>query len=190
MKGRAEAIERDRAAIGELKDKYGLTLRGPNGENLLDQAASLKLPRTILSPPKMVIPCAAELKDAGKADACLIVPSSLPIELLPVHKSIGVGGQVLSVARSLYALPSYLMDETWRAQGYWNGQPLPILVAIRGEYRYLARQKSFFFRFEKYRGSDVDQLSPKEPDERDLKLGRYHWASDLSEELTVVIADY
>jgi hypothetical protein len=190
LKGRAEAIERDRVAIGELKDKYGLLLRGPNGENLLDEAASMKLSRKILSPARTVVPCSAELKDFGNADPCVIVPSSLPIELLPAHKSIAVGGQVLSIKRSLFALPNYLIDEVWRAQGFWNGQPLPVAIAIRGEYRYLARQKSFFFKFENYRGSDVDHTSPKEPDERDLKLGRYHWGSDMTDELTVIVGEY
>ncbi len=190
MKGRAEAIERDRTAIAELQSKYGLALRGPNGENFLEQAAELKLPRKILSPPKTVIPCSAELKDVGGADPCLIVPPTIPIELLPPHKSIAAGGQVVSITRSLFALSNYLIDETWRAQGYWNGQPLPIVVAIRGEYRYLARQKSFFLRFEKYKGSDVDPLSPKEPVDRDLKLGRYQWTSDMSDELTLIVAEY
>lgn len=187
MKSRVAAIDQDRAALAELQGKYGLAL---HGDTLYQQAADLKLPRKILSPPKIVIPCRAELKDAGPADPCLIVPPALPIELLPSHKSIAVGGQVLSITRSLYALPNYLIDETWRAQGYWNGQPLPLLVSLRGEYRYLVRQKSYFFKFETYRGSDVDHVSPMEPQERDLKLGRYQWGSDMSDELTVVIADY
>jgi hypothetical protein len=29
-----------------------------------------------------------------------------------------------------------------------------------------------------------------EPDARDMKLGRYHWGSDLTEELTLVVANY
>ncbi len=190
MKGRAEAIERDRASRAELQDKYGLALRGPNGEDFYQQAVELKLPRKILSPPRIVIPCRAELKGSEPADPCLIVPASLPIELLPLHRSVAVGGQVLSLARSLYALPNYLIDEAWRAQGFWNGQPLPLLVSLGGEYRYLVRQKSYFFKFDKYRGSDLDQLSPLEPEARDLKLGRYHWGSDLADELTVVIAEY
>ncbi len=117
-------------------------------------------------------------------------PPALPIELFPGHQSIAVGGQVLSITRSLYALPNYLIDEAWRAQGYWNGQPLPLLVSLRGEYRYLVRQKSYFFKFENYRGSDVDHVSPMEPQERDLKLGRYHWGSDMTDELAVVVAEY
>ena len=190
MPPRAEQIERDRSAIAELGSKYGLTLRGSNGENFLEQAAALKLPRKVLSPPKTVIPCAAELKDLGKADPCLIVPSNLPIELLPQHKSIAVGGQILTISRSPFALSNYLMDEAWRAQGYWNGQPRPMLVAIAGDYHYLVKQKSYFFRHGKYRGSDVDQVSPKEPEDRDLKLNRFQWGSDLGEELTVIVAEY
>ena len=190
MKGRAEAIERDRADLAELRKKYGIALRAENGESLYGKAVSLKLTRKVLSPSKVVIPCSAELADIGLADPCLIVPSTLPLELLPAHKSLAVGGQVVSINRSPLALPVYLMDEAWRAQGYWNGQPLPILTAIHGEYRYLVRQKSYFFRFEKFRGEDLDHLSPKQPDPRDLKLDRYHWGDDLSEDLTVVIAEY
>jgi len=190
LKGRAEAIEQDRGALADLKEKYGLTLGGGNGESLYQRAVGLKLLRRVLSPPKTVIPCSAELKDLGMADPCLIVPSTLPLELLPIHKVLAVGGQVISINRSPFELPPFLMEAAWRAQGFWNGKPLPILVAIRGEYRYLVRQKSYFFGFENFRGSDLDHLSPKEPDERDLKLGRYHWGSDLTEELIVVVAEY
>jgi len=190
LKGRAQAIERDRAALAELQNQYGLALRSPDGDSLYEKAISLKLARKVLLPPKTVIPCSVVLKDIGAIDPCLIVPSTLPLELLPTHRSLAVGGQVASLAPSAFALPNYLMDEAWRAQGYWNGQPLPILVAVRGEYRYLVRQKSYFFRFENLRGSDLDHLTPMEPDERDLKLGRYHWGSDLSDELTLVIAEY
>ena len=188
--GRAEAIEKDRTTIQELKNTYGLALGGTEKDAILAEAANLKLTRYILSPPKLVIPCSAQLKDGGKYDPCVIVPAALPIELLPAHKALAAGGQVQSISRSPFALPSYLMDEAWRAQGFWNGQPLPILVSIGGEYRYLARQKSFFFKVDTYRGSDVDQLSPREPDERDLKLGRYRWASDMSDELALVVAEY
>ena len=65
-----------------------------------------------------------------------------------------------------------------------------MLVSIKGVYKYLVKQKSYFFKFEHFVGSDIDQLSPMEPDQKDLKLGRYHWGSDLTEELTVVVADY
>jgi hypothetical protein len=190
VKGRAELLEKDRATVGELQTKHGLKLSGPNGEDLLQQAADLKLPRKILSPPKTVIPCTVEFKDGVAADPCLIIPTTLPIELAPVHKAVAVGGQVKTLRRSLFALSNYLIDEAFRAQGHWNGQPRPIVVAIGHEYRYLVRQKSFFFKFEKYRGSDVDHESPREPDERDLKLGRYYWGSDMTDELTLIVAEY
>lgn len=190
MKTRTEVIERTRATLAELQAKYGLPLGGPNREQLLGDAASLMLTRKILSPPKTVIPCAGNLQDVGRVDPVLIVPANMPVELLPPHKAIAVGGQVLSISRSLFALPSYIMDEAWRAQGSWNGQPLPILVAIRSDFKYLVKQKSCFFKFEKLRGSDIDQLSPREPEERDLRLGRYHSASDMTDELTVVVAEY
>jgi hypothetical protein len=190
VKGRAESLEKDRTAIAALQEKYGLSLLGANGENLYDQAVSLKLPRKVLSPPKTVIPCAVELKEAGVADPCLIIPTGLPIELAPAHKGVAVGGQVLSLRRSLFALSNYLIDEAFRAQGHWNGQPRPIVVSIGQEYKYLVRQKSYFFKFENFRGWDVDHESPREPDERDLKLGRYHWGSDMTDELTIVVAEY
>lgn len=190
LKGRTETLERARGTISELQSRFGLALRGPNGESLYDEAAALKLPRTVLLPPKTVIPCAAELKDTGKVDPCLIVQASLPLELLPTHKTIAVGGQVSAIKRSFFAMSSYLTDEAWRAQGYWNGQPLPMLVSIRGAYKYLVRQKSYFFKFENFVGADIDQLSPMQPDERDLKLGRYKWGSDLSDELTLIVAEF
>ncbi|MGH9584290.1 MAG: hypothetical protein ACRD4O_15300 [Bryobacteraceae bacterium] len=190
MKTRAEVIEHTRAALAELQGKYGLPLGGLNREPLLNEAAGLMLPRKILMPSKTVIPCAAELQDIGRAEPVLIVPSNMPVELLPAYKALAVGGQVLSIARSVFALPSYIMNEAWNAHGAWNGQPLPILVAIRSEFKYLVRQKSCFFKFEKLRGSDIDQLSPREPEERDLRLGRYHWGSDMTDELTIVVAEY
>jgi hypothetical protein len=190
LKGRAETIERARTQIAELQTKYGLSMASANGDPLFTQAQNLKLPRTVLSPPKTVIPCAAELKDSGRADPCLIVPASLPIELLPAHRSLAVGGQVLGISRSMFGMSPYLMDEAWRAHGFWNGQPLPILVSIRGAFKYLVRQKSYFFRFENFVGTDIDQLSPMEPSEKDLKLGRYYWGDDLTAELTVIVAEY
>jgi len=190
LKSRAEALDKARETISDLQSKYGLALRGPNGESLYDDAVALKLPRTVLLPPKTVIPCAAELKEMGKVDPCLIVQASLPLELLPPHKTICVGGQVSAIKRSFFAMSSYLTDEAWRAQGYWNGQPLPMLVSIRGAYKYLVKQKSYFFRFENFVGADIDQLSPMQPDERDMKLGRYKLGSDLSDELTVIVAEF
>jgi hypothetical protein len=190
LKTRAEALDKARATISDLQSKYGLALQGPNGESLYEEAVALKLPRTVLLPPKTVIPCAAEIKDIGKVDPCLIVQSSLPLELLPMHKTIMVGGQVNAIKRSFFAMSSYITDEAWRAQGYWNGQPLPMLVSIRGAYKYLVKQKSYFFKCENYVGADIDQLSPMQPDERDLKLNRYKWGSDLSDELTLIVADF
>lgn len=187
---RAEAIARARTELAVLTDKYGLAMNDAEGKPLIKQAAAMGLQRTVLSPAKIVVPCAAELKDMGRMDPVLIVPSSLPIELLPNHKQLAVGGQVQTLSRSLYGLSPYLTDEAWRAQGFWNGQPLPIVVSIKGSYKYLVKQKSYFFKFENFVGSDIDQLSPSEPDAKDLKLGRYHWGSDLTEELVLVVADY
>ena len=190
MKGRAESLERDRAAVAELQQKFGLALAGPNGESLYQDAVNLKMPRKVLSPPKTVIPCAVELKDGGTIDPCLIIPTTLPIELAPVHKGVAVGGQVKTIRRSMFAMTNYLIDEAFRAQGSWNGQPRPMVVSINHDYKYLVRQKSYFFKYEKYRGADIDPESPREPDERDLKLGRYYWGSDMTEELTLVVAEF
>ncbi len=187
---RAEGIEQERTAIAELGRQYGMLLRDPDGADLVAQAASMKLTRRILSPSRIVIPCSASLKGSGLCDPCLVVPASLPVEVLPPHRSVGVGGQVIALSRSKFALSSYLMDESWRAAGHWNGQPLPLLVSIDGEYRYLIRPKSYFFRHGNYRGPDLDQLSPLEPSPRDLKLNRYEMGSDLQEELTVIVAEY
>jgi hypothetical protein len=66
----------------------------------------------------------------------------------------------------------------------------PMLVSIRGSYKCLVKQKSFFFKCEDFVGSQIDPLSPMDPDLMSLKLNRYHWGDDLSGELTLVIADY
>jgi hypothetical protein len=187
---RTEAIERERTEVSELSTKFGLVMKDAAGESLMQRAVDLKITRTILSPPKTVVPCALEMKGLGYLDPCLIVPVSLPIELYPQHKSLAVGGQVQSISRSMYAMSPYMIDEASRTQGYWNGQPLPMLVSIRGSYKYLVKQKSFFFRYEGYVGSDIDQLSPTDPDPLNLKLDRYHWGDDLSGELTLVVAEY
>jgi len=187
---RAEAIARARTQLSELTEKYGLAFNGPDGESLMKQADELRLKRVVMSPPKTVMPCAAELKEIGFVYPCLIVPSSLPIELLPAHKSLAVGGQIVSLSRSLYCMSPYITEEAWRAQGFWNGQPLPMLVSIKGSYKYLVKQKSYFFKYQDFVGSDIDQLSPMEPSAKDLKLQRFYWGSDLTEEMTLVIADY
>lgn len=187
---RTETLEQDRAAISSLSADHGLKLLGRDGANLIDQAQKLQLIRKIMSPSRTVIACSATLKDRGPVDPCLIVPASLPLELLPAHKTLAVGGQVLSIGRSPYALSSYLTTESWRNVGFWNGQPLPSLVAVRGEFRYLVRPKSYFFHCNGVRGAELDQLSPMEPDGRDLKLNRYIWADSMASELTLVIADY
>ena len=187
---RTETLEQDRAAISSLGADHGLKLSGRDGANLMDQAQKLQLIRRIMSPSRTVIACSATLKERGPVDPCLIVPASLPLELLPAHKTLAVGGQVLSVSRSAYALSNYLTIESWRSGGYWNGQPIPLLVAVRGEFRYLVRPKSYFFHCDGLRGSELDQLSPMEPDSRDLKLNRYAWGDTMASELTLVIADY
>jgi hypothetical protein len=90
----------------------------------------------------------------------------------------------------MFAMSPYMTDEAARAQGYWNGKPLPMLVSIRGNYKYLVHQKSFFFKFEDYVGSDIDQLSPMEPDRMSLKLNRYSWGDDMSGQLLIIMSEY
>jgi hypothetical protein len=187
---RVEQIEQSRADMAELTAKFGLAMKDSKGEPLIDKAIDLKLARTILSPPKTVFPCAADLKGVGYLDPCLIVPASLPVELMPRHKAIAVGGQVQSISRSMYAMSPYMIDEAARAQGYWNGKPLPMVVSVRGNYKYLVPQKAFFFKYESFVGSDIDQLSPTEPDLMSLKLNRYCVSDDMSGELTIIVAEY
>ena len=190
MKSRAGVIQKTRTTIAELREKYGLALPSLKGEPLLQQATRLGIVRKIISgAAKTIIPCRLELKDRGVSDPCLIVPSSLPVELLPAHAHIAVGGQILSLTSSAYALPKYVMDAAWRPQGSWKGEQYPVLVSIRGEYRYLVRPNSTFFRFAEYKGADLDHSSPSEPNEIDMQLGRYNWGDDLSSELTVVLAE-
>ena len=76
---RVEQIEQSRADMAELTAKFGLAMKDSKGEPLIDKAIDLKLARTILSPPKTVFPCAADLKGVGYLDPCLIVPASLPV---------------------------------------------------------------------------------------------------------------
>jgi hypothetical protein len=83
-----------------------------------------------------------------------------------------------------------MIDEAARAQGFWNGQPMPMLVSVRGSYKYLVPQKAFFFKYENWVGADIDQLSPIDPDPMGLKLNRYYQSDDLSGELVIVVADY
>jgi hypothetical protein len=187
---RVEQIEQARAGLAELTAKFGLVMKDSQGEPLINKALDLKISRTILSPPKTVFPCATQLNGMGYVDPCLIVPSSLPVELMPKHKALAVGGQVQSISRSMYAMSSYMIDEAARAQGFWNGQPMPMLVSVRGSYKYLVPQKAFFFKYENWVGADIDQLSPVEPDPMGLKLNRYYQSDDLSGELVIVVADY
>jgi hypothetical protein len=187
---RAEELENDRVTIAALQTKYGLKLCDSKGVSLATIAEGPRLSRKILMPSRIVIPCKAVVKDNSTFDPCLIVPFSIPLELLPRHRALAVGGQISAITRSDYALSEYLMNQSWKAQGFWEGRALPLLVSIHGEYRYLLPHKSYFFRCGAYKACDLDQVSPMEPTARDLKLDRYLWGSDLTDELTVVVAEY
>jgi hypothetical protein len=130
------------------------------------------------------------LKDSGTADPCLVVPASWPVELLPSHKSLAVGGQVISISRSLFSLPRYIMDAAWRSTQIWQGSLMPILVMIEGDAKYLVRANTWFFRSGRYRGQDIEPSYTNEPDERDLKRGNYMWGDDMSSELTIIVARF
>jgi hypothetical protein len=187
MSRRAEIIQKTQAALAELRSKYSLTLGALRDERFLEKAKRLGLLREVLS--KTVIPCQVELRDAGRANPCLIVPESLPVEMFPSYKRLALGGQVESLTISEFSLPRHLIAAAWRHVGTWQGGPMPILVSIQGEYKFLVRSNSLFFRSGKYTGSDLDATSPMVPEELGLKRGRYEWGDDLSSELTVVVAE-
>jgi hypothetical protein len=187
-KNREGSMQQIRRTLAELEAKYGNSLGGHGTSAVTEQAKRLQLPQKLLNNHTSVIPCAAELKGVGMADPSLILPASWPVELLPPHKQLAVGGQVVSIARSSYALPPYIMDAAWRSTQVWMGSLMPIVVLIDGESNYLVRANTWFFRSGKYRGQDIDPSFTNEPVERDLKRGTYHWGDDMSGELTIIIA--
>jgi hypothetical protein len=189
-RGREEYLRRLRESLGQLESRYGLELGGAGGIDLTAEARRLQLPQPLLNNQTIVIPCQAELQDLGLVDPCLIVPSSWPVELLPAHKQLAVGGQVRCIARSTYSLPKYVMDAAWRSTQVWQGSLMPILVLIDGDERYLVRANSWFFRLDNFRGHDIDPSYVNEPDERDLKRGAYLWGDDLSSEITLVVGKF
>jgi hypothetical protein len=189
-KGREEHLRRLRESLSRLESKYGLELGGPGGVDLTAEARRLQLPQPLLNNQTIVIPCQAELQDLGLFDPCLIVPSSWPVELLPTHRQLAIGGQVRSIARSTYSLPKYVMDAAWRSTQVWQGALMPVLVVIDGDEKYLVRANSWFFRLDNFRGHDIDPSYVNEPDERDLKRGAYLWSDDLSSEITLVVGKF
>jgi len=189
-RGREEYLRRVRESLAQLQSKYGLELGGAGEIDLTPEARRLQLPQPLLNNQTIVIPCQAELKDLGLADPCLIVPSSWPVELLPTHKQLAVGGQVRSIARSTYSLPKYVMDAAWGSTQVWQGSLMPVLAVIDGDEKYLVRANSWFFRLGNFRGHDIDPSSVNEPDERDLKRGSYLWGEDLNSEITLVVGKF
>jgi hypothetical protein len=187
---REEVLRYRREALAQLEAKYGLDFPAIEGRNLAGEARRLQLPQRLLNNETTVIPCSAELRDAGIADPCLVVPASWPVELLPSHKSLAVGGQVISISRSLFSLPRYIMDAAWRSTQIWQGSLMPILVMIEADAKYLVRANTWFFRSGQYRGQDIEPSYTNEPDERDLKRGNYIWGDDMSSEVTIVVARF
>ncbi|MFL6302930.1 MAG: hypothetical protein ACJ72H_05250 [Candidatus Sulfotelmatobacter sp.] len=189
-KNREESMQQIRRTLADLEAKYGTQLGGKGTTAVTEQAKRLQLPQKLLNNQTSVIPCRAELSGVGIADPALILPASWPVELLPPHKQLAVGGQVSSIARSSYSLPPYIMDAAWRSRQVWQGSLMPIVVLVDGESNYLVRANSWFFRSGKYRGQDIDPSFTNEPVERDLKRGSYHWGDDMSNELTIVVAAF
>jgi hypothetical protein len=189
-RNREESLQQIRRTLAELEAKYGIALGGQGTKTLADEAKRLQLPQKVLNNRTSVIPCAAELRDFGIADPCLILPASWPVELLPAHKKLAVGGQVASIARSSYSLPPYIMDAAWRSTQVWKGSLMPTVVLIDGESNYLVKANTWFFRCGKYRGQDIDPSFTNEPVERDLKRGTYQWGDDMSGEMTIVVASF
>jgi hypothetical protein len=184
---RAEMILRTQSTLTELRGKFSLTLGGSPDETFLEKAKRLGLLRDVLS--KTIIPCQVELKGEGRINPCLIVPNSYPVEMFPAHKRLAAGGQVESLANSEYTLPRLIVEAAWRPVGTWQGGPMPILVSIHGNYKFLVKPNSLFFRCGSYTARDLDAVSPAQPEELGLKRGRYEWGDDLSTELTVVVAE-
>jgi hypothetical protein len=189
-KGREEYLRRLRESLNRLESRYGLELGGSAGADLTAEARRLQLPQPLLNNQTIVIPCQAELRDLGLVDPCLIVPSGWPVELLPTHKQLAIGGQVRSIARSAYSLPKYVMDAAWRSTQVWQGSLMSVLVLIDGDEKYLVRANSWFFRLGAFRGHDIDPSYVSEPDERDLRRGAYLWGDDLSSEITLVVGKF
>jgi hypothetical protein len=187
---REEVLRYRREALAQLEAKYGLDFPAVEGPDLAGEVRRLQLPQRLLNNETTVIPCRAELKDSGTADPCLVVPANWPIELLPSHKALAVGGQVTSITRSLFSLPRYIMDAAWRSTQIWQGSLMPILVMIEGDAKYLVRANTWFFRSGQYRGQDIEPSYTNEPDERDLKRGNYIWGDDMSSEVTIVVARF
>lgn len=185
---RAETIQKTQAMLAELRAKYGLALPAPQAESFLAKAKRLNLLRDVLN--KTVIPCQVELRDEGRANPALIVPHSLPVEMYPAYKRLAAGGQLESLSSSEFMLPKHILEVAWRPVKTWQGGPMPILASIQGDYRYLVRPNSLFFRCGKYTGRDLDSTSPSLPDELGLKRGRYEWSDDCSNDLTVVVAEF
>jgi hypothetical protein len=185
---RAETIQKTQEALAELRSKYSLTLGASNDETFLQKAKRLGLPRDVLS--KTIIPCQVELQGSGRANPSLLVPQSLPVEMFPAYKRLALGSQVESLTTSEYTLPRHILEAAWRPIGTWQGGPMPILVSIQGAYKFLVKPNSLFFRCGSYTARDIDAVSPMVPEELGLKRGRYQCGDDLSNELTIVVADF
>lgn len=179
-----------RLELEALADRYGLELGGLNSQSLLQKAQRMQVSPLFPRHLGPVIPCRVELDGSGSADPCLIVPADWPIQLLPPHKRLAVGGQVRSISESRFRLPACVMETAWRSTQTWQGAPMPVLVMIKGDQKYLVRANSWFFRCGEHCGQDIDTLFMSEPNERDLKREAYHWGDDMSNSITVVLARF
>lgn len=179
-----------RLDLEALAERYGLELGGPNQQALLTEARRMQVSPSLPRHPGPVVPCRAELDGTGSADPCLIVPADWPIQLLPPHKRLAVGGQVKSIRESRFRLPPAPMETAWRSTQTWQGALMPVLVTIKGDQKYLVRANSWFFRCGEHCGQDIDTSFISEPNERDLEREAYHWGDDMSNSITVVLARF
>jgi hypothetical protein len=177
-----------RLKLESLAEEYGLDLRPGSANGLAIEARRMQVPQRPLHHQPALVPCRAELDGIGTADPCLIVPATWPVELLPPHRHVAVGGQVKSIEPSRYLLPKCVLDAAWRSRLTWQGCLMPVLVMIKGDQKYLVRAKSWFFQCGEYCGQDIDASFTSEPNERDLNREAYSWGDDMNANLTLVLA--
>jgi len=179
-----------RLNLESLAKRYGLELGANSGDSLAAEARRMQVPQRLLPHQPALVPCSAELDGIGSVDPCLIVQATWPIELLPPHRRVAVGGQVKSIGKSPFSLPKCVLDAAWRSRSTWQGCLMPLLVMIKGDQKYLVRPNSWFFRCGEYCGQDIDAAFTSEPNERDLKSELYNWGDDMNASLTVILAKF
>jgi hypothetical protein len=190
LKTHRSHFQQVRTALEALAERYGIGLDTRHAEKFAANGLCMKVPLRQARHEAVVVPCRAELDEAGWADPCLIVPADWPIALLPPHKRLAVGGQVKSIADSRFLLPRCVLEAAWHRTQTWQGCLMPVLVTINGEQKYLVRANSWFFQCGEHCGQDIDTLSLSDPNERELAGEAYHWGDDMSHCTTVILARF